>query len=206
MWKLDHEESWAPKNWCFWTVVLEKAPESPLDCKDIQPVHPKGNQSWIFIGRTDIEAETPILWPRDLNWLLGKDAEFSSVAQSCLTFCDPMYRSTPGLSAHYQLLESIQTHVHWVGDAIQTSHLLLSPSPPALNLSQNQILQMNQHFAAGCQSIGVSASPSVLPKNTQDWYPLEWTGWISLESKGFSRIFSNTTVQKHQFFCAKLSL
>ena len=65
MWKLDCEESWALKNWCFWTVVLEKTLESPLDCKEIQPVHPKGNQSWIFIGKTDAEAEAPILWPPD---------------------------------------------------------------------------------------------------------------------------------------------
>ena len=63
MWELDYKESWVPKNWCFWTVVLEKTLESPLDCKEIQPVHPKGNQSWIFIGRTDAEAETPVLWP-----------------------------------------------------------------------------------------------------------------------------------------------
>ena len=70
MWELDHKEGRAPKNWCFWTVVLEKALESPLDCKEIQPVHPKGNQSWICIGRTDVEAETPILWPPDAkNWL-----------------------------------------------------------------------------------------------------------------------------------------
>ena len=74
MWELDHKESWAPKKWCFWTVVLEKTLESPLDCKEIQPVHPKRNQSWIFIGRTDVEAETPILWPHDTkNWLIGKD-------------------------------------------------------------------------------------------------------------------------------------
>ena len=73
MWKLDYKERWAPKNWCFWTVVLETF-ESPLDCKEIQPVHPKGNQSWIFIGRTDAVAETPILWPPDVkNWLIGKD-------------------------------------------------------------------------------------------------------------------------------------
>ena len=74
MWELDHKEGWAPKNWCFWTVVLEKTLESPLDCKEIQPVHPKGDQSWVFIGRTDAEAETPILWPPDVkNWLIGKD-------------------------------------------------------------------------------------------------------------------------------------
>ena len=73
MWELDYKEGWALKNWCFWTVVLEKTLESSLDCTEIQPVHPKGNQSWIFIGRTDAEAETPILWPPDVkNWLIGK--------------------------------------------------------------------------------------------------------------------------------------
>ena len=76
MWELDYKESWAPKNWWFWTVMLEKTLESPLDCKEIQPVHPKGDQSWIFIGRTDPEAETPILWPPDVkNWLIGKDPD-----------------------------------------------------------------------------------------------------------------------------------
>ena len=74
MWELDYEESWPPKNWCFWTVVLEKTIESALDCKEIQPVHPKGDQSWVFIGRTNIEAETPILWPPDgKSWLIWKD-------------------------------------------------------------------------------------------------------------------------------------
>ena len=73
MWELDYKESWVQKNWCFWTVVLEKTPESPLDCKEIQPVHPKGGQSWVFIGRTDFEAETPILWRPDAkSWLIGK--------------------------------------------------------------------------------------------------------------------------------------
>ena len=76
MWELDYEESWVPKNWCFSTVVLEKTLESPLDSKEIQPVHPKGNQSCIFIGRTDTEAETPILWPPDVkSWLIGKDPD-----------------------------------------------------------------------------------------------------------------------------------
>ena len=76
MWELDHKERWVPKNWCFWIVVLEKTLESPLDCKEIQPVHPKGNQSWIFIGRTDAEAETPILWSPDANsWLIWKDPD-----------------------------------------------------------------------------------------------------------------------------------
>ena len=76
MWELDYKESWAPKNWCFWTVVLEKTLESPLDCKEIQPVHPKGDQSWVFIVRTDVEAETPILWPPDVeSWLIWKDPD-----------------------------------------------------------------------------------------------------------------------------------
>ena len=76
MWELAYKESWAPKNWCFWTVVLEKNLESSLDCKEIQPVHPKGDQSWVFIGRTDVEAETPILWPPDVKiWLIWKDPD-----------------------------------------------------------------------------------------------------------------------------------
>ena len=76
MWELDCEESWAPKNWCFWTVVLEKTLESPLNCKEIQPVHPKGDQSSVLIGRTDAEAETPILWPPHAkSWLIGKDPD-----------------------------------------------------------------------------------------------------------------------------------
>ena len=76
IWELDHKESWVPKNGCFWTVVFEKTLESPLDSKEIQPVHPKGNQPWIFIGRTDVEAETPILWPPDVkNWLIWKDRD-----------------------------------------------------------------------------------------------------------------------------------
>ena len=132
--------------------------------------------------------------------------QFSSVAQSCLTLCDPMNRSTPGLPVHHQLPESTQTHVHRVGDAIRPSHPLSSPSPPALNLSQHQgLLKWVSSSASGGKSIRVSASASVLPMNTQDW-SLGWTGWISLQSKGLSRVFSNTTVQKHQFFGAQLSL
>ena len=76
MWELDHKEGWVPNNWCFWTVVLEKTLESPLDNKEIQPVHPKGDQSWIFTGRTNAEAETPIFWPPDAkNWLIWKDPD-----------------------------------------------------------------------------------------------------------------------------------
>ena len=76
MWELDCEESWAPKNWCFWTVVLEKTLESPLDCKESQPVHPKGDQSWVFFGKSDAKAETPVLWPPHVkSWLIGKDPD-----------------------------------------------------------------------------------------------------------------------------------
>ena len=75
MWELDHNEGWVPKNWCFWTVVLERTLESPLNCRDIKRVNPKGNECWVFIGRTDAEAEVPIFWPLDVNWLVGKDPD-----------------------------------------------------------------------------------------------------------------------------------
>ena len=126
---------------------------------------------------------------------ISLSVQFSSVARSCPTFCNPMNHSTPGLPDHHQLLEFTQTHVHQVGDAIQPSHPLLSPSPPAPNPSQHQSL-FQQVFAWGGQSIGVSALASVLLMNTQDWSLLGWTGWISLQSSGLSRVFSNTTVQK----------
>ena len=132
--------------------------------------------------------------------------QLSSVAQSGPTLCNHMDCSTPGFPLHYQLSDLAQTHVRWVGDAIQPSHPLSSPSPPALNLSQHQSLFKCQLFASGGQRIGVSASTSVLTVNTQDWSPLGWTGWISLQSKELLRVFSNTTVQKHQFFCTQLSL
>ena len=107
-----------------------------------------------------------------------------------------MSHSTPGLPVHHQLPESTQAHVHGVGDAIQSSHPLSSPSPLALNLCQHQhLFHMSQLFTSGGQSIGVSASASVLPMNTQDWCPLGCTRWISLQSKGLSRVFANTTAQ-----------
>ena len=108
--------------------------------------------------------------------------------------CDPMDCGMPGLPLHHQLAEFTQTHVHWVSDAIQPSSPLSSPSPLALNLSQHQ----GQLFTSGGQSIGVSAS--VFPMNIQRWFPLGWTGCISLLSKGLSGVFSSTTVWKHQFF------
>ena len=116
--------------------------------------------------------------------------------------------STPGFPVHHQLPELTQTHVHWVSDAIQPSHALSSPSPPSLYLSQHQGLFQWVNLLHQVAKVGVSASTSVLPMNTQDW-SLGWTGWISLQSKGLSRVFSNTTVQKHQsskaFFIVQLS-
>ena len=136
---------------------------------------------------------------------LWASVQFSSVAQLCPALCDVMNCSTPGLPVQHQLPEFTQTHVHRVGDGIQPSHPLSSPSPPAPNPSQHQSFPMSQIFAWGSQSTGVSALASVLPMNTQDWSPLGWTSWTSLQSKGLSRVFSNTTVQKHQFFGAQLS-
>ena len=130
--------------------------------------------------------------------------QFSSVTQLCPTLCDPMDCSTPRLPVHHQCPEFNQTHVHWVGDAIQPSYPLSSLFPPNFNLYQHQGLfkWVSSSHQVG---IGVSASTSVLPMNTQDWSPLGWTGWISLLPKGLS-VFSNTTVQKHQFFGTQLSL
>ena len=138
-------------------------------------------------------------------FFLSYSVQFSSVAQSCPTLCDPMNRSTPGLPVHHQLPEFTQTHIHQVSDAIQPSHPLSSPSPLAPNPSQHQSFPMSKLFAWGDQSTGVSALAPFLPKKSQGWSPSEWIGWISLQSKGLSRAFSNTTVQKHQFFSAQPS-
>ena len=136
--------------------------------------------------------------------------QFSSVAQLCPTLCDPMNRSTPGLPVHHHLPEFTQTHVHRVSDALQPSHPLPSPSPPAHNPSQHQSFPMSQIFAWGGQSIRVSALASVLPKNIQDWSPLEWTSWISLKSKGLSKVLQlhnskASILQCSAFFTVQLS-
>ena len=146
-------------------------------------------------------------WIRKLWYIYTMEysVQFSSVAQSCPTLCNPMNRSTPGLPVHRQLPEFTETHVHRVSDAIQPSHPLSSPSPPAPNPSQHESFPMSQLFSWGGQSTGVSALASLLPKKSQGWSPSEWTGWISLQFKGLSRVFSNTTVQKHQFFGAQPS-
>ena len=129
--------------------------------------------------------------------------QFSSVTQQCLTLCDPMYCSTPGFP-HPLLTPKICSDS---SASSQLCHSTISSSAAPFSsclqsFSASGSFQMSQLFTSGGQSIGVSVSTSVLPMNTQDWSPLGWTGWFSLQSKGLSRVFSNTTVQKHQFFCA----
>ena len=163
------------------------------------------SDSWQFIAKS-----CDILWL--MIWrLCSQDGiyihiQFSPVAQLCLTLCESMDCRTPGLPVHHQLPEFTQTYLHWVGDATQPSHPLSSPSPPALNLSQHQGLLNESALRIRWPKYGVSVSTTVLPMNTQDWSPLGWTGWISLQSKGLSRVFSNTTVQKPQFFGTQPSL
>ena len=138
---------------------------------------------------------------------MSRNIQFRSVAQSCPTLGDRMNHSTPSLPVHHQLLEFTQTHVHWIGDAIQPFHPLSVPfSSCPQSLPASGSFPMSQFFESGGQSIGVSALASVLPMNTQDWFPLGWTGWTSLQSKGPSRGFSNTTVQKHHYLITILHL
>ena len=137
-------------------------------------------------------------------FLISLSVQFSSVAQLCL--CEPMNGNTPGLSVHHQLPGFTQTHVHRVSDAIQPSHpLFVSFFSCPQSLPASGSFPMSQLFAWGGQSTGVSALASFPPKNTQGWSPSEWTGWISLQSKGLSGVFYNTIVQKHQVFGAQLS-
>ena len=132
--------------------------------------------------------------------------QFSSVAQSCPTLCDPMNRSTPGLPVHHQLPEFTQTQrpsSQWCHPAISSSVEPFFSCPQSLPASES--FPMSQLFTWDGQSTGVSALVSFLPKKSQGWSPSEWTGWISLQSKGLSRGFSNTTLQKHQVFGVQLS-
>ena len=156
--KLYYKESWVPKNWRFWTVVSEKTLESPLDCKEIQPVDSK-DQSWVFIGRTDVEAETPILWPPDAkSWLFV--TPWTTAHQASLSITNS--RSLPKPMS----IESVMPSNHLI---LCLPLLLLSSIFPSI-----RVFQVSQLFASGGQSIGVSASTSVLPMNTQNWFPLEW--------------------------------
>ena len=137
----------------------------------------------------------------------GKDCRCCcSVAQWYPTLSNPMDCSTPGFRVLHHTLELVQTHVHWVSDAIQPSHPVTPFSSCPQSFPASGSSPMSWLLASSGQSIGASALASVLPVNIQDWFPLGWTGWISLQSKGLSRVFSNTTVQKHQFFSTQPSL
>ena len=137
---------------------------------------------------TDMSAQTSHFY-FNLLCQYFRTFQFSSVVQSCLTLCNPMNRSTPGLPVHHQLLEFTQTHVHWVGDNHLTISSFVVPFSSCLqSFPTSGSFQKSQFFTSGRQRIGVSVSTLVLPMNTQDWSPLGWTGWISLQSKGI--IFS----------------
>ena len=151
----------------------------------------------------DFFSSTTYIIPKLNPFVSVSSVQFSSLAQSCQTLCNPMDCSTPGLPAHRQLPEFTETHAHWVSDVIQPFHPLSSPSPPALNISQHQglfkwVIRWPKYW-----SFSFSISPS---NEYSGWFPLGWTVWISLLSKGLSRVFSNTTVQKHQFFSTQHSL
>jgi len=138
-------------------------------------------------------------------WMNRYNFQFRWVAQLCSTLCNPKDCSMPGLPVHHQLLEFTHTHVHWwCHPTISSSVIPFSSCPQFLPASGS--FQMSQFFISGGQSTGASASASILPMNIQDWFPLGRTGWISLQAKGLSRVFSKTTVQKHQFFGTQLSL
>ena len=204
MWELDYEEGWAPKNWCFWTVVLEKILESPLNCKEIEPVHSEGDQPWDFFGGNDV------VWkksqsPKVMNGVISS----VSVQFSCSVMSDSLW---PHGLQHARLPCPSPTpgncsnscpSSRWCHPTISSSVVPFSSHLQSLPVSGSS--QMSQFFTLAGQSIGVSASASVLPMNIQDWFFLGLTGWISLQSKGFSSVFFNATVQKHQFFGDQLS-
>ena len=151
------------------------------------------------------------LWIRKIpgSWAylnLYQSVQFSSVTPSCPTLCDPMNCSTPGLPVHHQLLESTETHVHWVADAIQPSHPLSSPFTPSSIFPSIKVFSNESALCIRWPKYW-SFSFNISPSNEHPGLsPLGWTGWISLQSKGLSRVLSNTTVQKHQFFGTQLSL
>ena len=241
MWELYHKEDWALKNLWFWTVVLEKTLENPLDCQEIKPVNLKGNQPWIFIGSSSTLAtwcEEQTHWKRPWWWERlkaggegddrGWDGWMASPTRWTRVFF--FFFIFKLVMIWVQSLSHVQLFATPWSAACQAS-LSITNSQSLLKLMSIQSVMpskclilclpfssrlqsfpasgsfsMSQLFASGGQGIGASASASVLPMNIQDWCPLGCTGWISLQSKEPSRVFFNTTVQKHQFFRAQLSL
>ena len=173
MWELDHKEGWAPKNWCFWIMVLEKTLESPLDCKEI-------------IGRTHAEDEAPILWPPDAkSWLFRKDPDAGKDWRQ-----EEKGRTEDEMVGWHHWLNGHE--FEWtLGDGDGQGGLACYNSWGRKESDMTEWLNWTDW------STGASASASVLPMNSQDWFPLGWTGWIFLQSKWLSTVFSNTTGQKH---------
>ena len=155
------------------------------------------------VRKKDIKRESAFKKQSYFSFSLSQ-FQFSSVAQSCLTLCDPMNHSTPGLPVHHTTPEVPCPLCWWYHPTISSSVIPFSSCSQSFPASGS--FPMIQLSTSGGQSIGVWASTSVLPMNTQEWSPLGWTGWISLQSKWLSRVFSNLTVQKHKFFDAQLSL
>ena len=199
--------------YCLWVDPLPGAALfffPPLLSSCIFAQHLCKQQHWIWLClllsgtkyggqvRFNDGGEQFVLWMHWSPRLAHCLSEQFLVTQSCPTLCNPVDCSTPGFPVHHQLLELAQSHVHWVSDAIQPCHPVVPFSSCPQSFPASGSFPVSQLFTWGGQSIGASAS--VLPMNTQDWFPLGWTGWISLQSKGLSRVFSNTTVQKHQFF------
>ena len=188
LWKLDCKEGRMPKNWCLQTVVLEKTPESPLDNKEIKPVNLKGNQPWILTGWTDAKAETQVFWSPDVNsWLIGKDPNVGEDwEQDKRVSEDEMARWHHRCDKHElgQLREMVRDREDWHA-AVQ-----------GVTKSQTRLSDLTFTFSFN----------TVLPMNIQGWFPLGLTGLISLQSKRLSRVFSSTTVWKHQFFSTWPSL
>ena len=150
MWEMDYKESWATKNWCFWTVVLEKTLESPLDCKEIQPVHPKGDQSWMFTGKTDVEAETLILWPPDAkSWLIWKDPDAGRDwgQEEKGTTEDEMAGWHHGLDSR----ELVNSGSWWCHPTISSSVIPFSSCPQSFPASGS--FQMSQLSASGIYTL-----------------------------------------------------
>ena len=224
--QLDHQGTPNAFHPFYWDIIWEMGSESFVTCFlsffffffAIVLNVPSINYNWSWVVYTTIAIETAtqgtwqawIYMHQTIAFLIPPHYPmllFSSVQLlSRVRLWDPLDGSTPDLPVHHQLLESTQTHVHWVGDAIQPPHPLSSPSLPAFNLSQHQgLFKWVSSLHQVAKVLEFQLQP-VLPMNIQDWSPLGWTGWISLQSKGLSRVFSNTTVQKHHFLSAQLSL